>query len=97
MKTIIDKNTKVSKYIFEDDVELTMLSTHIVTPTYHIGDMNSSVAEIIENITDTPQDWTGHKYTYDGEWKRSVGWMDIRDREITELKLRLEELEKGGN
>ena len=94
MKTLIDTNSKVSKYIFKDDVEVTLTPEQIITPDFTIGDMDSSNSTLIENITDTPQDWAGHKYTYDGEWKRSVGWMDIRDRQILDLKKRIEELEK---
>ena len=94
MKTLIDTNSKVSKYIFKDDVEVTLTPEQIITPDFTIGDMDSSNSTLIENITDTPQDWIGHKYTYDGEWKRSIGWMDIRDRQILDLKKRIEELEK---
>ena len=94
MKTLIDTNSKVSKFIFEDDAEITLASDQITTPDFTIGDMDSSNSTLIENITDTPQDWIGHKYTYDGEWKRSFGWMDIRDRQILDLKKRIEVLEK---
>ena len=95
MKTLIDTNTKVSKFIFEDDVEITLTPEQIITPEYTIGDMDSSNSTLIENITDTPQDWIGHKYIYENnEWKRSSGWMDIRDKEILDLKKRIEELEK---
>ena len=94
MKTLIETTSKISKFIFEDDVEITLTPEQIITPEYTIGDMDSSNSTLIENITDTPQDWIGHKYTYDGEWKRSFGWMDIRDRQILDLKKRIEELEK---
>ena len=44
--------------------------------------------------------WTGKKFKEKGyiyennKWKRSHSWMDIRDREIIDLKKRIEELEK---
>ena len=95
MKTLIDTNTKVSKFIFEDDVEITLASDQITTPEFTIGDMDSSNSTLIENITDTPQDWIGHKYIYENnKWKRSPSWMDTRDREIIDLKKRIELLEK---
>ena len=95
MKTLIDTNSKVSKFIFEDDVEITLTPEQIITPDFTIGDMDSSNSTLIENINDTPQDWIGHKYVYENnEWKRSPGWMDIRDRQILALRKRIEELEK---
>jgi len=95
MKTLIETTSKISKFIFEDDVEITLTPEQIITPEYTIGDMDSSNSTLIENITDTPQDWIGHKYMYENnKWKRSPSWMDIRDREILELKKRIEVLEK---
>jgi hypothetical protein len=94
MKTIIDKVTKVSKYIFPDDTEITFEENQITTPDFAIGDMNSSDSEMVEDIVDPPADWISFKYTYDGKWSRSNYWKDVKDIEITELKKRIEHLEK---
>tara|TARA_Y100000758_G_C16024144_1_gene412189 strand:+ start:593 stop:886 length:294 start_codon:yes stop_codon:yes gene_type:complete len=94
MKTIVNKNSKVSVYIFPDDTDVTLEENQITTPDFAIGDMNSTDSELVEDIVDPPADWIGHKYVYDGKWSRSAYWQDIRDIEITELKKRIEHLEK---
>ena len=94
MKTIVYKNSKVSVYIFPDDTDVTLEENQITTPDFAIGDMNSTDSELVEDIVDPPADWIGHKYVYDGKWSRSPYWQDMRDIEITELKKRIEHLEK---
>jgi hypothetical protein len=76
MKTIIENSTKQSKYIFADDVVLAFSQQNIVTPEFIIGDMNSTNATLVENVT-PPEDWTGCKYFYDaGEWMLNPDWVD---------------------
>lgn len=68
MKTIIENATDISKYVFEDDVEITIDETTITTPDFIIADLNSTNATLVENVT-PPEDWTGCKYLYaDSEW-----------------------------
>lgn len=33
---------------------------------FYIGDCNSSDTTVYTGVTDTPADWIGHKYLYDG-------------------------------
>jgi hypothetical protein len=86
MKTIIDNETKCSKYLFADDMPLNMASSHIevgnpASLDFIIGDMNTGNATLIEGVT-TPDDWFGCKYNYiDGAWVLCVDWTDPRIEE----------------
>jgi hypothetical protein len=81
MKTIIENATDISKYIFEDDVEITLDETTITTPDFIIADMNSSNATVVEDVT-PPEDWMGCKYLYaDTEWALNPDWIDPADED----------------
>ena len=41
-KTITDNRLKISRYLFDDDVELTVSEEYIKTPDFIIGDLNST-------------------------------------------------------
>ena len=76
MKTIIEKTTNISKYIFEDADAVTMSTSMITTPNFVIGDMNSTNATMIEGVT-APADWAGNKYKYEnGSWAANPDWVD---------------------
>lgn len=76
MKTIIENSTDISKYIFEDDVEITLDESTITTPDFTIADMNSSNATVVEGVT-PPADWVGCKYLYaDSEWVLNPDWIE---------------------
>ena len=106
MKTLIRKDTKVSCFLWEDDIEVTIDSDHVLAaattgtvtgtffPKLNISYLNSDNAEIIENV-EPPVDWVGEKYTYDGKWARSNLWGSARDNQIIELQNRIAEREKG--
>lgn len=81
MKTIIENATDLSKYIFEDDVEITLDETTITTPNLIIADMNSSNATVVEDVT-PPEDWMGCKYLYaDTEWELNPEWVEPVDED----------------
>lgn len=68
MKTIIEKATRISHYIFADDVKLVANKDNIVAPEFNIGHLDSERGEIIENVT-PPEDWISGMYFYDnGQW-----------------------------
>lgn len=68
MKTIIEKATKLSHYVFADDVTLVANEFNIVTPEFNIGHLDAERGEIIENVT-PPEDWIAGMYFYDnGQW-----------------------------
>lgn len=81
MKTIIENATDISKYIFEDDVEITLDETTIITPELIIADMDSSNATVVEGVT-PPADWMGCKYLYaDSEWVLNPEWIEPVDED----------------
>lgn len=76
MKTLIHNETKQSRYIWADDIEITVDVNIIYTPIFNIGDMNSTNSTLIENVT-PPEDWAGCKYLYDdGTWTLNPDWVD---------------------
>jgi len=66
MKTIIEKETKISKYLAEDNTDITITDENIVFPDFIVWDMNSGNAELIEWV-EAPSDWVWCKYIYN-EW-----------------------------
>ena len=80
MKLIVKTEDNVVKYALSDDTSLGVEENKITVgdpPQFIIGDMGSSRATIYENVTDTPEDWAGDKYTYDGSaWSANEDWVD---------------------
>ena len=80
MKTIVEKSTKLCKYLIADDVAITATADNITVgnpPQFIIGDMNSSTATITENITNAPSDWAGNKYKLTGTtWSANPDWVE---------------------
>jgi len=74
MKTLIHNITKESKYVWADDAVVTLSEAMIYAPDFNIGDMNSTNATLIENVT-PPTDWAGCKYLYDGTWTLNPQWV----------------------
>lgn len=76
MKTLIDNITKESKYVWADTTSVTLSESTTYTPDFNIGDMNSTNATLVENVT-PPEDWAGCKYLYDnGTWILNPNWID---------------------
>ena len=76
MKTIVETATGLSKYVFEDAVEVTLTANDIVTPNFIIGDLNSNNSTMHEGVT-PPENWTGNRYTFDGTtWTANPDWVD---------------------
>lgn len=76
MKTLIHKETKQSKYIWADDAAVTVGNDMTYAPSFNIGDMNSTNATLVENVT-PPEDWAGCKYLYDsGVWTLNPNWVE---------------------
>jgi hypothetical protein len=68
MKIIVEKDTNLSKYLFEDNIELTRESKRTITPSFIIGDMGTENSYLFTGIeSGIPEDWTGCKYTYTTE------------------------------
>jgi len=76
MKTMTQNSTKESKYIWADDVAITVGNDMTLSPGLNIGDMNSTNATLVENVT-PPEDRFGCKYLYDaGAWTLNPNWVD---------------------
>jgi hypothetical protein len=76
MKTLVDKITGVSRFIFNDNEEVTITSTSVVTPSFIVGDMDSSNAVIVNGVT-PPEDWNHCKYIYSaGTWTNNPDWVE---------------------
>jgi len=83
MKTIIDSHN-CSKYLFADEKTVTVKADCIEVGSpaeLIIGDLNSSNATLVENVTE-PDDWFGCKYNYvNGAWELCANWFDPRIEE----------------
>jgi hypothetical protein len=78
MKTLIENSTKESKYIWDDNVVITLVDNMVFTPDYNIGDLNINNATLVLDVT-PPTDWYGCKYLYDnGTWTANPNWIDPR-------------------
>lgn len=65
MQTIITTEDNVSKYVFEDGVNINITEDCIETPVFKIMDLNTSNAAVVDCST-IPADWYGCKYIYEG-------------------------------
>ena len=75
MKIIIDNATLISKYVFDDNEEVTLIDTKIITSKFIIDDMNKNNATLID-ITSIPNDWVGGKYLYDNGFNINPNWVE---------------------
>jgi hypothetical protein len=77
MKTLTKDNLSI--YIFSNDTKLEITHDHIVVGDpiqFIIADCNSQNTVLHENIT-PPEDWSGHKYFFDGiDWSTNSNWVD---------------------
>jgi hypothetical protein len=82
MKTIVETDTGLSKYLLADDVAVAMNVDNVVVgepPQFIVADLNASSATVYESVT-APDDWIGNKYTFDGTaWVLNPAWVDLSD------------------
>tara|TARA_R110000824_G_scaffold66613_1_gene172770 strand:- start:389 stop:619 length:231 start_codon:yes stop_codon:yes gene_type:complete len=75
MQTLV-KDSK-SIYLFEDDVSVVLSDTDITVgdpAILIIGDCSSTDTVLHKGVT-APDDWYGHKYTFDGTtWASNPDW-----------------------
>lgn len=80
MKTIVENGTSVSKFLLEDDVVIETTSENITVgnpPMFIIDCMNDDNSTVYANVTNTPSDWYGDKYTFDGTtWALNPDWIE---------------------
>jgi hypothetical protein len=76
MKTIVEKDTNLSKFIVENDIEIILTENSIELPGMVVYGLNASNVDIFENVTQ-PLDWVGNKYKYlNSEWVLNPDWID---------------------
>ena len=76
MKTLTNLSN-VSIYLFEDGEAVNITSSNITVgapPKFIISDCNSTNTTLHSNVT-SPEEWMGHKYTYNGTWSAVEGWV----------------------
>lgn len=77
MKTLTRNGTSI--YVFSDDEFLSITENDITVgnpPKFIIADCNSTNTVLHEGVT-PPEDWTGHKYLFDGtDWTLNPDWID---------------------
>lgn len=80
MKTIVQTQTGLSKYLLDDAKTVTMSSDKIEVGDpveLIIMDLDSSTATLYEGVTNSPADWSGNKYTFDGSaWTLNASWVE---------------------
>lgn len=88
MKTIVKIDNDTSLYLFDDEKKVNMQTDQINVGEsgnldFIIGDLSSQNAVLYENVTNTPGDWFGGKYTFDGTvWTAVPGWVNPLSEEI---------------
>lgn len=77
MKTLVKDNKSI--YIFDDAevLDITADNIQVGEPArLIISDCNSSNITLYTDVT-PPEDWTGHKYLFDGTtWTANPDWVD---------------------
>ena len=93
MRTIVDKETSVSLWMFEDATQVFIGDDVTVVgplskPELYIDDLNSSNAVLVDGVPNTKSAWVGGKFIYrDGEWSDNPDYVDppeLNDDETTE-------------
>lgn len=77
MKTIVELETKLSKYLFDDDKEITLNNDNINCVDFIVADLNKNNAMLYTNVI-APDDWYGNKYMFDGiNWSLNPSFEEI--------------------
>ena len=76
MKTLIENSTNISKYVFADDINVTLEADKIITDDFIIADMNSRNSTLADGVT-PPDDYIGNKYLYaDSAWVANPDYVE---------------------
>lgn len=95
MKTLIETSTGLSKYLFRDESEVTILSNGtlatikqgtLTLDNFEIADLNSSNATLVSvQESSVPTDWIGNKYLLiDGAFVPNPDWVEPTTEEVVE-------------
>jgi hypothetical protein len=85
MKTIVDKDTAVSTWLFDDSTQVFIGDDVTVVgplskPELYIDDLTSSNSILIEGVANTKSAWVGGKFIYrDGEWSDNPDYVEPQE------------------
>lgn len=85
MKTIVDKDTAVSTWLFDDSTQVFIGDDVTVVgplskPELYIDDLTSSNSILIEGVASTKSAWVGGKFIYrDGEWSDNPDYVEPQE------------------
>lgn len=82
MKTIVENQSNISKYLFDDTKSITIKDdcTEVGSPIeFIIGDLNNTNCAVFD-VANVPDDWVGGKYFFDGsDWTINNNWKPPAD------------------
>ncbi len=83
MKIIVETENNLAKYAIADDVVVESTSANITVGNpveFTIADLNDANTTVHADVTDTPDDWVGGKYFYDGaKWTLNAEYVEPED------------------
>lgn len=71
----------IALYKFLDSDEVVSTNETVSIPGLVIGDCNINNTILYEGVVDTPTDFIGHKYLYDGTWTLNPNYQEPEDIE----------------
>lgn len=77
MKIILDKETNLCLYSFEDDYNIEIGDENVKIDKHnYIGYLNSDNCILVENV-ELPEDWKENKFVYNNsEWILNSNWSE---------------------
>ena len=83
MKIIVETGSNLAKYAIADDVVVQSTADNITVGDpveFTIVDLNDPTTTVYADVTNTPDDWTGNKYTFDGTtWAANADCVEPED------------------
>jgi len=83
MKIIVETENNISKYAIADDVTVESTAANITVGNpvqFIIGDLNDANTTVYADVADTPDDWIGNKYCYNGKkWTANADYVEPTD------------------
>tara|TARA_R100001440_G_scaffold73941_1_gene98877 strand:- start:500 stop:766 length:267 start_codon:yes stop_codon:yes gene_type:complete len=80
MKIIVETATNLAKYAIADDVVVESTASNITVGDpvdFIIGDLNDASTTVYADVSDTPDDWIGNKYCYNGtKWTANPDYVE---------------------
>ena len=83
MKILVKNSNNLVLYQFANDVTVTLESNKVVTPDFHILDLNSSNCTLVTGVSEKA-DFNGGKYKWESDdWADNDDWVSPLERQIT--------------